>query len=492
MTPSVLLLVATAIGAPGYSTQPLRVSGVVKAIVPADYNGDPLVDLLVSSVSTKGPLASRTLALFFQTDEGFRSDPDLVLEAPESAVAFVAGRLAAGGGFDVAWLFPEGPRLAWTGGPRLASPPLLGDVPLLFRFPDEEDLPFFDGVVDLDGDGREDLLLPSTTGAVALYQKADGTFERAGPYGPAPRREYADDSLRFLSMNVSAAACRVVDFDGDSRKDLLFADAPSRTLTAYLQERGGRFPAAPTFERPLPFLAEAGLRENEIENYVATLTDIDRNGRIDLVVSRQRGTFSLFTSLTTQELIYFDGPGLFARVPGQVLNLKGVSITPQFEDFDGDGYPDLLASSIRTDLLAALEKAIFKELKITYFVFLYQPGDRRFSASPDFEKTLALPVSSVERDETAPLAYFQGDFDGDGRRDLMVVNDRGGISVFRGIEKRFLFFKNGFGFDDEPHLTFDIEASNRFNLGDFNRDGRSDVVFWREDRVTLVLSRKEG
>src|SRR5262249_22516575 len=196
-------------------------------------------------------------------------------------------------------------------------------------------------------------------------------------------------------------------FDGDGRKDLLFADVPTKTLTAYLQGKDGRFPAKPTFERPLPFLAEAAPHDDEIENVVATLVDVDRNGRTDLVVSRQRGKLSLFTSLQTQELIYFDGPGLFARVPAQALTVKAVSITPRLEDFDGDGYPDLLVSSVRTDLLATLQKAVLRELQITYFVFAYHPGERRFSTKPDFERSISIPVSRVEKDETTPLAYFQ-------------------------------------------------------------------------------------
>jgi hypothetical protein len=225
---------------------------------------------------------------------------------------------------------------------------------------------------------------------------------------------------------------------------------------------------------------------------VATLVDIDRNGRTDLVVSRQRGTLSLFTSLSTQELVYFDGPSLFSSVPGQVLNIKGVSVTPRFEDLDGDGYSDLLVSSVRTDLFATLKKAVFQSIQVTYFAFAYEPGARRFSSKPDFERTLSIPVSALEKDETAPLAYFQGDFDGDGRRDLMAVNEKGGISIYRGIAKKTLFWSSGFGFEEEPAVSFDLRASNRFNLGDFNRDGRSDVIFWKEDKLTLLLSRKEA
>ncbi|MBI3844874.1 MAG: VCBS repeat-containing protein [Planctomycetes bacterium] len=492
---TIVFAIALAVSAPlPFSVQPLHVAGTVKTIVPRDYNGDPLIDLLVSSVATDGPRPVRSLSIFFQSAIGFRRDPDVVLTAPDDAVAFVVGRFDGKGSSAIAWLLAGGPCIAFRDGTRLEKPlPLApgADVSSLFSFPDEEDLPFLDAVVDLDNDGRDDLLLPCISGTFALYQKADGTFERAGPFGPAPRRTFDDDSLRFLSMDASLPLCRAVDFDGDGRKDLLFADVPTRNLTAYLQGKDGRFPAAPTFQRTLPFLSEAQPRDDEIENVVATLVDIDRNGRIDLVVSRQRGTLSLFTSLQTQELIYFDGPGLFARVPSQVLNVKGVSITPRFEDFDGDGYADLLVSSVRTDVLATLQKAVFKELQITYFVFAYHPGDRKFSANPDYEKDLSIPVATVEKDESTPLAYFQGDFDGDGRRDLMAVNEKGGISIYRGVVKKTLFWETGFGFEDEPMASFDVPASNRFNLGDFNHDGRSDVVFWKDDVITLILSTKD-
>jgi VCBS repeat protein len=476
-----------------FSVQPLHVAGRVTTVVPRDFDGNPLVDLLVASVATGGPRPARTLSIFFQTPSGFRQDPDVTIAVPDDAVAFTAGRLTPKGGGAIAWIFADGPRLAFRDGACVEKPELLAaDAPSLFAYPDEEELPFLDAASDLDGDGRDDLLLPSTGGTIVLWQKPDGSFERAGPYGPAPRRTFDEDGLRFLSVDASLPICRAVDFDGDGRKDLLFADVPSRNLTAYLQGKDGRYSATPTFSRALPFLAEAQPRDDEIENVVATLVDLDRNGRTDLVVSRQRGKLSLFTSLQTQELIYFDGPSLFARVPGQVLTVKGVSITPRFEDFDGDGYADLLVSSVRTDLLATLQKAVLRELQITYFVFAYQPGERRFSTKPDFERSISIPVSRVEKDETTPLAYFQGDFDGDGRRDLMAVNEKGGISIYRGVVKKTLFWSSGFGFDDEPMATFDVPASNRFNLGDFNRDGRSDVVFWKDDVLTLILSRSDA
>jgi hypothetical protein len=179
-----------------------------------DFNGDGLMDLLVAAVTTGGSSPSRSISIFFQRDDGFGPVPDASLEAPEDAIAYVAGRLTPRGGADVAWLCADGARFAWKDGSRVeARQPLAPEVEtaLLFRLPDEQELPFLDAAIDLDADGRDDLLLPGTTGSFILYQKPGGTFEKAGPFGPTARREFDDDGLRFLAMDVSLPACRAVD-----------------------------------------------------------------------------------------------------------------------------------------------------------------------------------------------------------------------------------------------------------------------------------------
>ena len=169
-------------------------------------------------------------------------------------------------------------------------------------------------MADINGDGREDLLVPgppeptASLTLVALLQAADGSF--AAPAGVLAR------------WCGAYGGFAVGDLNRDGRLDLLqHGDTcPQAGLLALLQTAGGQFEAAHA-----PLSADVGN---------ATLADIDGDGRLD-AVTLDGG------ALLSDRLQRSDGS--FADAVNQVASARGAA-SPLLlaSDVDGDGRADLL------------------------------------------------------------------------------------------------------------------------------------------------------
>lgn len=136
--------------------------------------------------------------------------------------------------------------------------------------------------------------------------------------------------------------------------------------------------------------------------------------------------------------------------PGSLHRLGNYVVDGGFGDFDGDGQLDF-ASVAREDSAVAIA---FGSL-----------GER-------FEAPVLLPTV------VSPIEIAQGDVDGDGALDLVVVNDLGELQVFLG---------NGVGdFTPLPIATIDPGATE-LACADINEDGLLDLVSTHGMSDSLVV-----
>jgi len=328
---------------------------------------------------------------------------------------------------------------------------------------------------DLNGDGRDDLVLSS--GSV-LLGRGDGAF-----LAPAKYPTGADPVQVVLG-----------DLNGDGRPDLVTANNSASSVSVLLATGKGRFAVKqdfPTGDGP----------------YALALADLNRDGKLDLVsanfgadsvsvlLGTGDGTFAARQEWPTGQgpnavvLGDFDGDGrldiatagaktLFDNGVVSVLLGKGdgtfagkldvaVGVNPQslaLGDLDKDGKLDLVTANSGTDVDGSLS------------VLLGQ-GDGSFSARVDYASAFS------------PGSVALGDLNGDGILDLVTANAGGGdpdagragestVSVLLGQG-------DGSFAANMEYVTGDHPLS--VALGDLNGDGKLDVATPNRDLPTVSV-----
>ena len=217
-------------------------------------------------------------------------------------------------------------------------------------------------IVDLDSDGRPDVLISSPyCGLWVYYQQADGSLA-------APQN--------ISGMNFQQV--RAVDMNGDGRPDLV--GVSGNQLSIWFNDGSGGWAAGPTAT-----LAAAGARNFSVG-------DVNGDGRPDIVVALDNGP------LGPHVAVYRQNAG-GTLDPAQTFNAaSNVAWDVAVGDVTGDGRADIVATIGGNRPSAALE------------VWPQQPDGSL--GAPQI-----LPIYEI------PRALKLADVDGDGRLDVVVSHD---------------------------------------------------------------------
>jgi hypothetical protein len=290
---------------------------------------------------------------------------------------------------------------------------------------------------DFDGDGRSDVVQAHRGwGSIPTCKStASGAYSCAN--NTATIYDWASSEQQFL----------VGDFNADGRDDVIQTFA-----------RWGSIPTC--------YSTSAGW---SCANHSATIydwdkaeqkflvADVDGNGRSD-VLQVYRGWGSIPTCKST-------GFGYSCSNPGAAIYDSG-STEQQFltGDVDGDGRDDVLQ---------------------TY---------RQWGSIPTCKSTgsgwsCSNPVATIHDSGSAEQRFLSGDFNGDGRTDV--------VQTYRGWGSIPLCLSSGSGWScSNPAATIHNSGSReqRFLVGDFNGDGRDDVaqVYRGWGSIPVCLSTGSG
>ncbi|MBI3270010.1 MAG: VCBS repeat-containing protein [Planctomycetes bacterium] len=454
-----------------------------------DLNGDGLLDLVVQE-------GRRILVYLFDKERGISVEPQAQVELPPGAFAYDLGAINETTGFGVSYLMSDGVyHVLYKDGAFQVESKQLVELPTFFHGESTEPpvrLPFLQ---DLDGDGRIDLLVPQPDALAVLSQAKDGTFRVNQRIRLTPEVHVGTGGGTLeeeVTTTVSLPNFYVADVNADKRADVLLFEGDAFEI--YAQDAQGRFPPAPTTRFALEGDASRKRKQRAYSFEIPPeVLDINRDGLVDAVVTNaSKGTTAIFlgkaggrTSGTPDQVVKVEG--YCYRVPGWVA------------DLNGDGFADLVqVQAKKMGVWSALQVLMTRTIDVDLTVNLWDPKTSRFEGDPAFKKELTVPfvISVTNRTISVDFPFlitFDGDFNGDGLRDLIVKTDPQTLTLFEGRRQGV--------FDEKPGLripTMDTSAYTGATVlvRDLNGDGVSDIILLHRDienkanAIELLFSRK--
>ncbi len=165
------------------------------------------------------------------------------------------------------------------------------------------------------------------------------------------------------------------------------------------------------------------VRGNRIE-------DIDADGNLDLALVAARGGI---THLETAFDVWF-GPlaESLTREPDVRLRGSGAAVGTELVDVDGDHKLEALRPKVEVSIAAFVRILLFGEVRIDYQLFDLVRGERD-DVAPfcSFARNFPVDLEGLSA-KSVPLFTTDGDFDGDGLRDVLTGEGTKGYAILRG------------------------------------------------------------
>ena len=395
-------------------------------------------------------------------------------------------------------------RLNWFDPESATEHPLMA-VPSNFEPPRSGEIPHVDITRDLNGDDRDDLVVPDVDGFWVCIQRNDSTFAEKVKIGAATEmdRILGADGYRYDPWSQSRI--HEIDFNRDGRNDLVFWNKDH--FKVHLQDARGLFSSkATTFRTNVAFDSDqlSPLATGDMTGKVLyALDDLNNDGVADLVIFELSGK-NISNKHSNYEVHFGaptpDGGTVFARDADIAFESdEEIQIGMDRHDFNGDGQIDLMITTINIEFLKG---SLWKRIKgfmgddIGLGLEFYQMEKGAYSSTPNTTRGIALdgvpshrepgwvPLDVVLRgathekrntEKSYPRAFnttlLIGDVTGDGRSDLIIGDHPRIMVVFVGVPGPEIFAQ-------QPQVVkVSMPNDEEYTwLVDLNKDGIQDIL----------------
>lgn len=337
-------------------------------------------------------------------------------------------------------------------------------------------------VRDVDGDGRNDLVLPLGARVRVLLGTPEGF--RPGPsLGAIARLSLiagaGSNLLDRVEREYSIPALAPKDRTGDGRADLVVSEG--LLLHQFVAGALG-LPEQPTQTLDMdPFRLDPDQLDIDLGNLsrlvrtfvVDEWEDLDGDGSEDLIILGD-GKIRVFPGSLT---------GIDPLKPGKIMKVDGNPFYIAAARMDEDQHSDLVVVRVEDIGIGKLLRAALFSWSIKFDFLVYRgTGTGSFSSRPLYDRTVVVKGGSLlalarsEKDRLGDLRKSivrRGDLDGDGQAtDLLVLEPQGLLRVWlaatpagsAGTDARERFLQDTLG-SSKKEVTFEIEELAEWVLG---------------------------
>ncbi len=287
---------------------------------------------------------------------------------------------------------------------------------------------------------------PAPQNRARVFEPVDPRRRLAYKHQLGTLADYTVQALLPYTLSSHGPPVAVGDVDGDSLADVFIGGAAGVPGRLFIQHQDGSLAESKEMQ---PWDADKAY-----DDWGASFFDADGDGRLDLYVAS--GGYALApTSASLQDRLYLNrGRGTFARADGALPVMLTSTAVVRAADFSGDGRPDLFVGG-------RLTPRTYPYPTLSYL--LRNDGGRFTDVTEEVAPELVKPGGMI-------TDAVWVDFDGDGRLDLVTAGEWMPIQFYSNDGKRL---KNVTGSTGLPPLGGWWYS---LAVGDFDNDGRPDLV----------------
>jgi len=364
---------------------------------------------------------------------------------------------------------------------------------------------------DINKDNLNDLIVPLDLGKYQFFiRNNNSSFNKSTTLSVVPnyRLHFAasnNNSRVITSVNASPSGVTVVssgnseaegrsysssriasvekfyleDYNGDKKPDIVFKRKKEDFY--FLQNGDGTFSNILLKGKKIRFdkskfrsefrknLREKYKKEKNLEISYPEFIDLNKDGIEDILCTKMSG--GIFSLRSVLLIYYGTAPGQFPEKPSKVFVSEGIIAGDPDEickDFNGDGRQDLVLPYFKISLTGIIKILITRNIKLKYQFYLCGE-DGKYPEKPSFKRDINYKFSFSEDGEPT-IAKFDGDFNGDGIKDMLIAPDRNKISIYYGNKTEV--------FPKKASVEYkNIRIPNNAKIADLNKDWKSDIYF---------------